>query len=81
MNKLTVIENNEMQESNPIVLERLYEALDMAKEGGIDMCMVIMVTHDGYVVDAWANGKQPFVMVGAIEALKFDFIHSQIDQR
>ncbi len=81
MSKLTVIKNDELQESNPIVLERLYEALDMAKEGGIDSCMVIMVTHNGYVIDAWANGTQPFVMVGAIEALKFDYIHSQIEQR
>ncbi len=81
MNKLTVIKNDELQESNPIVLDRLEEAIDMAKEGGIDSCMIIMVSHDGFVVDAWANGTQPFVMVGAIEALKFDFIQSQIEQR
>ncbi len=81
MNKLTVIKNDELQESNPIVLDRLSEAMDMAREGGIDSCMIIMVSHDGYVVDAWANGKQPFTMVGAIEALKFDYIQSQIEQR
>ena len=81
MNKLTVIKNDELQQSNPIVLDRISEAMDMAKEGGIDSCIIIMVTHEGCVVDAWANGTQPFVMVGAIEALKFDYINSQIEQR
>ncbi len=81
MKKLTVIENTEMQPSNPIVLDRLNEAIEMAKEGGIDCCAIVMVTKNGYVVDAWANGTQPFVMVGALEALKFDFMDSQIERR
>ncbi len=81
MEKLTVIRNDELQPSNPIVLDRLYEAIDMAKQGGIDSCAIVMVMHDGAVVDAWANGNHPFTMVGALETLKFDYMDSQIERR
>lgn len=70
-----------MQPSNPIVLDRLYEAIDMAKEGNINCCAIVMVTHNGCVVDAWANGTQPFVIIGALEALKRDFMDTYIENR
>ncbi len=81
MKKLTVINNEQMQPSNPIVMDRIYEALTMAKEGGVDSCMMIMISQNGEVMDCWANGKHPFVMLGALRALERDFMDSQIDKR
>ena len=81
MSKLTVISNEELKPSNGLVLDRLEESLKMAKEGGIQSCAIVMIADNGEVIDSWANGGQVFVMVGALESLKLDFMLTQMDRR
>ena len=76
MTDLTIISNDENKKSSGLVLDRLEEALAMAKEGNISSCVVIMVSHNGDVVDCWAEGGKPFVIVGALESLKLRFYAS-----
>ncbi|HCL6635059.1 TPA: hypothetical protein N2Q63_004703 [Citrobacter freundii] len=63
------------------VIRLLEEALQMAREGSCHSLAVIMLSNDGGAIDCWHSGGRPYVMVGAIEALKTDFIHSNIEGR
>lgn len=40
-----------------------------------------MVNEDGDVMDCWANGNNPFAIVGGLEALKYEFMKAQIESR
>jgi len=68
-------------ENGENVQARLLEAQDMAARGGISNCIIIMTGTDGSVVDCWANKNSPYQVVGALEALKHEFINSSIEQR
>ncbi len=69
------------QQSGENVIDRLETALAMAKDGHVKNCIVICALNDGDVADCWANGSDPFVMVGAIEAVKREFIDCCIEER
>lgn len=78
---MKVIKFNNTKESGQNVIERLEEALEMAKKGGIDNCIVIMAGTDGSIVDCWANRNQPFSMIGGIESIKKEFMDACIEGR
>ncbi len=63
------------------VIERLEEALEKAKHGGVDNCLIVMSFNNGDIMDCWANGNKPFVIVGALESLKKDFMDACIEDR
>ena len=63
------------------VIRLLEEALQMARNGNCHSLAVIMLSNDGGAIDCWHSGGRPFVMVGAIEALKADFIRTSIEAR
>jgi hypothetical protein len=67
--------------SDNSVIQTLESALEKAKAGGVINCMVVMATDDNLVLDCWANGVSPFVMVGALESLKCDFMRSCMEYR
>ncbi len=81
MDELELIRTKQAKVSKDNVIIRLREALEMAEEGQIESCAVILVGNDGLVMDCWANNGSPFVMVGAIDALKFDFMNEHIERR
>ena len=62
------------------VIERLEEALEMAKNGEIENIFIVATTTDNCVVRAWANGLSPFVMVGQIEHAKQEFMNKAIER-
>lgn len=63
------------------VIRLLEEALQMARNGNCHSLAVIMLSNDGGAIDCWHNGGRPYVMMGAIEALKADFIRTSIEAR
>lgn len=71
--------NNTTSDENVII--RLEEALEFAKNGNISNCLVIMVSNTGEVLDCWANRNKPYVMVGALESLKMEFMSVCIESR
>ena len=48
------------------VIERLEEALDMAKKGSIANLMIVMVDTENNVMHRWANGNRPTLMIGDV---------------
>jgi len=72
---------NDKQTTDTKVIARLEEALAMAQMGNISNCMIIMAVNDGSVVDCWANGNKPFIMVGALESIKREFMDALIEKR
>lgn len=84
MSDLKVLDFNsktERQPSNPEVIQRLEEALAMAKDGGVKTVAIIAILDNGDIMDCWANGGQPYALVGGIEAIKHDFINQTIEAR
>ena len=67
--------------TDEVVIIRLEEALNMAKHGGVDNCIVILTLKDGGIMDGWANDNKPYLMVGALESVKRDFMDSVIERR
>lgn len=66
---------------NQEVVRLLEEALQMARQGRCHSLAVIMLSNDGGAIDCWHSGGRPYLMVGAIEALKADFIRTNIEAR
>ena len=73
--------NKNISQNGDMVIERLEEALDMAKQGNIKNCIIVMATNDGAVVDCWANRNVPFLMTGALESIKLEFMTACIEKR
>lgn len=46
------------------VIERLEEALAMAKQGHIANVLMVMVDTDDNVYHGWANGNRPTLIIG-----------------
>ncbi|MBK0633374.1 hypothetical protein GZZ44_10485 [Klebsiella aerogenes] len=63
------------------IIRRLEEALAYARNGHVESIALILLNDEGYALDCWYNGGRPYVMVGALEALKLDFIMANIEQR
>ncbi|WP_318378822.1 hypothetical protein [Enterobacter sp.] len=68
-------------QDNQEVIRLLEDALQMARNGNCHSLAVIMLSNDGGAIDCWHNGGRPYVMIGAIEALKADFIRTNIEAR
>ena len=80
--KLTAISGDRsIKPSGEDVIARLEEALAMAKHGGVSNVVVVATMDDGCVMDCWANGKDPFLVVGGIESIKREFMDSAIEAR
>ncbi len=63
------------------VEEELNHAIEYAKENNILNMAIVMIGEDGSVLDCWANNNKPFVMVGALESLKMEFMKGCIEGR
>ncbi len=66
---------------NDQVIRLLKQALERAENGGCHSVAVILLDDEGNAIDCWHNGGRPYVMVGAMESLKTDFIHANIERR
>ena len=62
------------------VIQRLEEVLEMAKAGNIGNVIIISTLSDGNVMDGWANTSNPFVMIGALESTKREFMDMCIER-
>ena len=69
------------QLSGDDVIERLEEALAMAKDGLISNLVLVAAMNDGDVMDCWANGSNPYLIVGGLEGVKRDFMDCVIEGR
>jgi hypothetical protein len=63
------------------VIERLQEALDMAKDGKIANVMVVMVDTDNNVMHGWANGNRPSLMIGELYCAMNEFMMANTQRR
>ena len=77
----TVVSIEAVPRSGINVIERLEEALEMARQGKIENCIIVMTCFNGDIIDCWANGNSPYVMSGALEATKQEFMNSHIERR
>lgn len=77
----TVVPIKSAQQSGANVIKRLEEALEMAKQGKIENCVIVMTGFNGDIIDCWANGNSPYVMSGAIETIKQEFMDAHIERR
>jgi hypothetical protein len=81
--KLVEIKNNTKAENihGDNVELRLNQAIEYLKDNIVTNVVVVMVGGDGSVIDSWANRTNPYVMLGALECIKFDFMNSCIEPR
>lgn len=56
------------------VIERLEEALDMAKSGKIANVVVVMVDFDSNVMHGWANQNRPTLIIGEMQCATHEFM-------
>lgn len=73
--------SKETDNNNVEVIRLLEEALQHAREGKSQSLALLMINNDGSVLDCWHNGGRPYVMVGAMESLRLDFINANIERR
>ncbi|SUP84865.1 hypothetical protein ACILPN_20400 [Yersinia wautersii] len=75
-----LIKDSTAEHNKANVVRLLKEALEFAENGNPQSLAIIMISN-GDVMDCYHHGGAPYVMVGAIESLKTDYIHSQIERR
>ena len=63
------------------VIERLEEALDMAKQGNIANLMIVMVDTDDNVMHGWANGNRPTLILGEMQCAAYEFMIATTQRR
>ena len=63
------------------VIERLEEALDMAKKGSIANLMIVMVDTENNVMHGWANGNRPSLMIGELYCATNEFMMANTQRR
>ena len=63
------------------VIERLEEALCMAKNGRIANLMIVMVDTENNVMHGWANGNRPTLMIGELHCATHEFMIANTQQR
>lgn len=78
---LTSRKDADLEHNRTEVIRLLEEALHAAREGKYRSMAILLIDDNGAVMDAWHSGGLPYVMVGAIESLKTDFINLQIERR
>lgn len=84
MSDLKVVDfkrNDESEYNQTEVIRLLEEALEHARNVNYQAMAIVMLSHEGHVLDCWHNGEKPYVMVGALESLKMDYIHACIERR
>lgn len=74
-------ETPEPDPDNVEVLRRLTEATAFARNGHCNSLAIVMLDEEGNSVDCWYCGGSTYSMIGALEALKLEFIMANIDQR
>ena len=67
--------------SGDFVIDRLEDMLTRAKAGAIVNFMLASVNTDGTVGSVWANGDQPYLLLGANDVLKAEFMHAETEMR
>ncbi|CNI32855.1 TPA: hypothetical protein ACW96C_004481 [Yersinia enterocolitica] len=81
--KLNIVQftrDDKAEHNKANVIRLLKEALAFAENGSPQSLAVIMISN-GDVMDCYHHGGAPYMMVGAIESLKTDYIHAQIERR
>lgn len=81
--KLNIVQftrDDKAEHNKANVIRLLKEALAFAENGSPQSLAVIMISN-GDVMDCYHHGGAPYMMVGAIESLKIDYIHAQIERR
>ena len=63
------------------VIKRIEEVLEKAKAGELNNIIIVASTNKEEVIDCWANGNDPFRMVGALESVKLEFMAALIERR
>lgn len=63
------------------VIERLEDALDMAKSGRIANVMMVMVDFDNNVMHGWANHNRPTLILGEMQCAAHEFMISATQRR
>jgi hypothetical protein len=82
MSGLKVVPMSSHADANNLeVIRRLDEAAALAREGHCHSLALVMLDAEGNCIDGWHNGGRPFVMIGALEALKQEFIAATIEPR
>ncbi len=83
MNKpLKLVTSKSTKKTNPLVIERLEQALEFAKLNYADGCFIMLSCDDGReIMDCWAQGSNTYSMLGGLEGLKQDYINIQIEER
>ena len=70
-----------IKEPGDNVVQRLEQALELARKGEIANLAIVAVCNDGDVMDCWANQSNAHAMVGGLESLKFEFMNGVIEKR
>ncbi len=79
---LNVVElNPHTKEPGDNVVQRLEQALELARKGELANIAMVAVCNDGDVMDCWANQSNALTMVGGLESLKFEFMNGVIEKR
>lgn len=73
--------NPQVSHDQAEVIRKLEEALAFARAGEYISVALILVARDGDILDSWHNGGRPYLMVGAIESLKADYLNACIERR
>lgn len=84
MPELKVVEfrdSPDVVHNNAEVVRLLKEAIGYAESETSQSLALVMLNKDGSVVDCWHSGGRPYVMVGAMESLRIDFINANIERR
>lgn len=61
------------------VVSILEQALESAKRGEVINCLIVTVNSDYSCSRAWANGYQPFSMIGQLENAKASFMEAHLE--
>ena len=79
--ELDVLEEG-IKTANQNVITTFENALESAKaDSGMLNCLLVTVSNDGTVRSAWANGNQPFTLLGILENVKAEFMDANIEKR
>lgn len=63
------------------VIERLSEALEMAKSGQLSNVVIVMVDRDDCVYHGWANGNKPSLILGEMYCAMNEFMMAHTQRR
>ena len=63
------------------VIERLEEALEMAKYGKIANLCMVMVDTDDNVYHGWDNGNRPTLIIGELHCAAYEFMKANTQGR